>query len=118
MNDDKKTLSFWLVLICFILGVLETIFLSFGVDFIINIIVEGVAVLLSMLVYFGVLKGSDGKNIQETYEEIKKSLQNSLEETEDSQDDDDDDDDDDNDNDDDDEEDEDDDDNDDEEEKD
>lgn len=78
MNNDKKSLSFWLVLICFILGILETIFLSLGIDFMINIIVEGVAILLSILVYFGVLKGSDGKNTGETYEEIKKILQHSL----------------------------------------
>lgn len=78
MNDNKKSLSFWLVLVCFILGILETIFLSLGVDFIINIMVEGMAILLSVLVYFGVLKGKENKNIQETYEEIKESLQDSL----------------------------------------
>lgn len=78
MNDNKKSLSFWLVLVCFILGILETVFLSLGVDFIINIMVEGMAILLSVLVYFGVLKGNENKNIQETYEEIKESLQNSL----------------------------------------
>ena len=78
MNDNKKSLSFWLVLVCFILGILETIFLSLGVDFIINIMVEGMAILLSVLVYFGVLKGNENKNIQETYEEIKESLQDSL----------------------------------------
>ncbi len=78
MNDNKKSLSFWLVLVCFILGILETVFLSLGVDFIINIMVEGMAILLSVLVYFGVLKGKENKNIQETYEEIKESLQDSL----------------------------------------
>lgn len=78
MNDNKKSLSFWLVLVCFILGILETVFLSLGVDFIINIMVEGMAILLSVLVYFGVLKGNENKNIQETYEEIKESLQDSL----------------------------------------
>lgn len=86
MNDDKKSLSFWVVLLCFILGILETIFLSFGVDFVINIIVEGVAILLSLLVYFGILKKSDDKNISETYEEIKKNLKNQENEEKDNQD--------------------------------
>lgn len=86
MNDDKKSLSFWVVLLCFILGILETIFLSFGVDFVINIIVEAVAVLLSLLVYFGILKKDDDKSISETYEEIKKNLKNQENEEKDNQD--------------------------------
>lgn len=87
MNDDKKSLSFWLVLICFVLGILETIFLSLNVDFIINILAEGVAILLSVLIYFGVIKGTDDKNVQETYSEIKETLQNSLKDKKESQDD-------------------------------
>lgn len=86
MNDDKKSLSFWVVLLCFILGILETIFLSFGVDFVINIIVEAVAVLLSLLVYFGILKKDDDKSISENYEEIKKNLKNQENEEKDNQD--------------------------------
>ena len=86
MNADKKSLSFWVVLLCFILGILETIFLSFGVDFVINIIVEAVAVLLSLLVYFGILKKDDDKSISETYEEIKKNLKNQENEEKDNQD--------------------------------
>jgi len=77
MDNNKKSLSFWVVLICFVLGLLETVFLSINLDYLLNIIIEAVAILLSILVYFGVLKGKK-KNITQEYQDIKKTIKDSL----------------------------------------
>lgn len=78
MNKDKKSLSFWLAIFCGVLGAVQAACSFFDVTLEINLIAEGVAAVLTALVLLGVLKPKKDASMGETFEEIKKSVKNTL----------------------------------------
>ena len=74
-----KSLSFWVCILAVLLGGVEGVLIYFGVSFEINILIEGISIVLCLLVYFGVL--NRGKyNKENLKEEIKEDLSKSIKE--------------------------------------
>ena len=76
--NQKNSLSFWLVAFCVVLGAVQAGCSFLGLSLQMNLLVEIAAAALTALVCLGVLKAKEGVSAQETFDEIKKTLKDSL----------------------------------------
>lgn len=75
-----KKLSFWLGLLAVLIVGVQVVLNYFGIDFEVKIVIEVCSYLLALLLSVGVLKGSlKGKNIVETKENIEDALNSNIE---------------------------------------
>jgi len=80
-NKNLKSSSFWVILFCALVVLSQLILKAFGITFEITLIVEVFSLLIAFFVSIGVLsanlKNKDG-NILEIKDEIKKNIDNNL----------------------------------------
>ena len=74
-SDKFTSLSFWITVICLVIGFVQSLCFAFGVNLQTNIIIDVCAFTLSLLVCFGVLKV---KSKKVSKNDIKQAMKDKL----------------------------------------